>query len=198
MKTMDTVGLKTADNRKGEVLSMDPKKFILWLFIVASIMIFASQTSAYLVKRAEGNWTEFDIPSIFTYSTFVLLLSSLSMHWAYLSAKKDNFAQLKAAVVITFVLGMGFVAMQLEGWKVLDSMNVFFVGNPSGSFFYVFSGLHVVHLFMGLVMLLIALVAAFRMNIHSKRLRLIEICATFWHFLDILWLYLFVFLLTFH
>lgn len=195
---MDTMELKNTGNRKGEVLSMDPKKFILWLFIVSIVMLFASQTSAYLVKRAEGNWTEFEIPSIFMYSTFVLVLSSITMHWAYLSAKRDNFAQVKLAVSITFVLGMVFLGMQFEGWKELVDMKVFFVGNPSGSFFYVFTGLHGIHLMMGLMLILVALVAAFRMNIHSKRLRLIGICATFWHFLDVLWVYLFVFLLTFH
>ncbi len=195
---MDTVGLKTKESRKSDVLSMDPKKFILWLFIVSIVMIFASQTSAYLVKRAEGNWIEFDIPAIFTYSTFVLILSSVSMHWAYLSAKRDNFVQLKAGVAITFVLGMIFLGMQYEGWRELVRRDVYFVGNPSGSFFYVFTGLHGAHLLMGLLLLLTALVAAFRLNIHSKRLRLIEVCATFWHFLDVLWVYLFVFLLTFH
>jgi cytochrome c oxidase subunit 3 len=88
--------------------------------------------------------------------------------------------------------------MQFEGWKQLVAMNVYFVGNPSGSFFYVFTGLHGFHIITGLIVLLFALIAAFRLNVHAKNLRRIQICATYWHFLDILWLYLFVFLLTFN
>ncbi|GAB2783152.1 hypothetical protein GCM10027275_28800 [Rhabdobacter roseus] len=181
-----------------ETLSMDPKKFILWLFIVSIVMLFASQTSAYLVRRAEGNWLEYQIPVIFSYSTVVLFLSSLFMQWAYYSAKKDNFANLKIAISITFVLGMAFLWMQFQGWKELVAMKVYFVGNPSGSFFYVFTGLHGFHLISGLLVLLYALVAAFRMKVHAKSLRQMEICTTYWHFLDVLWLYLFFFLLTFN
>jgi cytochrome c oxidase subunit 3 len=179
-------------------LAMDPIKFILWLFLVSIIMLFASQTSAYLVRRAEGNWLEFEMPVIFWYSTVVLIASSVSMHWAYLSAKKDQFKQLKTAISITFVLGLSFLWMQFEGWKQLVAMNVYFVGNPSGSFFYVFTGLHGFHIITGLIVLLAAFTAVFRLNVHSKNLRRIQICTTYWHFLDLLWLYLFVFLFTFN
>ena len=181
-----------------ETLAMDPIKFILWLFLVSIIMLFASQTSAYLVRRAEGNWLEFEMPVIFWYSTAVLIVSSSAMQWAYFAAKKDQFKQLKIAISITFVLGLVFLWMQFEGWKQLVAMNVYFVGNPSGSFFYVFTGLHGFHIISGLIVLTTALVAAFKLNIHSKNLRRIQICTTYWHFLDILWLYLFVFLLTFN
>lgn len=179
-------------------LSVDPKKFILWLFIVSIVMLFASQTSAYLVRRAEGNWLEFNMPVIFWYSTAVLLLSSISMHWAHYSAKKDNFTNLKIAISVTFVLGLTFLWMQFQGWREMVDMKVYFVGNPSGSFLYVFTGLHAFHLISGLLVLLYALISAFRSKVHAKRLRRIEICSTYWHFLDILWVYLFFFLLTFN
>lgn len=195
---MDTTQQYSVSAKPEETLSMNPKKFILWLFIVSVVMLFASQTSAYLVRRAEGNWVEFDIPRIFWYSTIVLVVSSLSMQWAYWSAKKDNFANLRTAISITFVLGLVFLWMQFEGWKELVAMNVYFVGNPSGSFFYVFTGLHGFHLISGLIVLLVALVSAFRLKVHAKSLNQIEICATYWHFLDILWVYLFFFLLTFN
>ncbi len=180
-----------------ETLSMDPKKFILWGFIVTIIMLFASQTSAYLVRRAEGNWVEFAIPQIFWYSTVVLIMSSISMHWAYLAAKKDNFNTLKIAISITFVLGLAFLEMQFEGWKDLVAQNIYFVGNPSGSFFYVFTLLHGGHLITGLIVLCVTFIAAMRLKVHAKNLRRIEICTTYWHFLDILWVYLFAFLLYF-
>ncbi|WP_138482207.1 cytochrome c oxidase subunit 3 [Dyadobacter bucti] len=195
---MESVHQYKVDKEPQETLAMDPMKFILWLFLVSIIMLFASQTSAYLVRRAEGNWLEFEMPKIFWYSTVVLLLSSIAMQWAYFSAKKDQFKQLKIAISITFVLGLVFLAMQFEGWKQLVSMNVYFVGNPSGSFFYVFTGLHGFHIISGLIVLFFSWMAAFRLNVHAKNLRKIQICVTYWHFLDILWLYLFVFLLTFN
>ncbi len=180
-----------------ETLSMDPKKFILWLFIVSIVMLFASQTSAYLVRRAEGNWLEFEIPQIFYYSTAVLMASSLFLQFAYFSAKKDNFNMLKIAISITFVLGIAFLVMQFQGWKDLVAQNVYFVGNPSGSFFYVFTFLHGFHLITGLIVLCVTFVSALQLRVHAKALRRIEICTTYWHFLDILWIYLFVFLIYF-
>jgi cytochrome c oxidase subunit 3 len=120
------------------------------------------------------------------------------MHWAYLAAKKDNFGSLKIAISITFALGMAFLYMQFQGWVELVNQKVFFVGNPAGSFMYIFTGLHGFHLISGLTVLIFALVAAFRVKIHAKSLNQIEIAATYWHFLDILWLYLFFFLVYFH
>ena len=181
-----------------ETLSMNPKKFILWLFIVSIIMLFAAMTSAYLVRRAEGNWLEYTIPTVFSYSSVALVLSSLTMQWAYMSAKKDNFGSLRIAISITFALGVAFLYMQFQGWVQLVDQNVFFVGNPAGSFMYIFTGLHGFHLISGLIVLVFALVAAFRFKIHAKNLNRIEIATTYWHFLDILWLYLFFFLIYFH
>ncbi len=181
-----------------ETLSMNPKKFIVWMFVVSIVMLFAAMTSAYLVRRAEGNWLEFKMPAIFMYSTVVLLISSVSMHWAYQAAKKDDFGTLRTAISITFAFGLAFLVMQLLGWKDLVAQNVYFVGNPSGSFMYVFTGLHAFHLISGLIVLLYALRASFQLKIHAKNLTQLEVCMTYWHFLDILWVYLFGFLLYFN
>ncbi|MFD3394963.1 cytochrome c oxidase subunit 3 [Aquirufa sp. OSTEICH-129V] len=175
--------------------SVNPKIFTMWLFIVSIVMLFAAFTSAYLVRKAEGNWVEFNLPDLFYYSTGVLIASSISMHAALIAAKKDQFNALRLSISITFVLGLLFLVMQYYGWSQLVEMNVYFVGNPSGSFVYVFSGLHGLHLISGLVVLLVALVAAFRLKINAKALTQIKICSTYWHFLDALWVYLFLFLL---
>lgn len=198
MKEEELESIKWVEEEPEEQLSMNPRKFILWLFVVSIVMLFASMTSAYLVRRAEGNWLEYTIPSVFTYSTVVLILSSITMHWAYLSAKKDRFISLRIAISITFALGMAFLVMQFEGWKDLVSQNVYFVGNPAGSFMYVFTGLHAIHLISGLIVLVFALKSAFQMQVHAKSLEQMQISATYWHFLDVLWLYLFVFLIYFH
>ncbi len=181
-----------------ETLSMNPKKFIMWLFIVSIIMLFAAMTSAYLVRRAEGNWLEYTIPAVFSYSTAVLIFSSLSMQIAVWAAKKDKFGIMRLAISITFVAGLIFLYMQFQGWVQLVDQKVFFVGNPAGSFMYVFTGLHAFHLISGLIVLLFALKAAFQLTIHAKSLDQLEIASTYWHFLDVLWLYLFAFLIYFH
>ena len=105
---------------------------------------------------------------------------------------------MRLAISITFVAGIAFLYMQFQGWVQLVELKVFFVGNPAGSFMYVFTGLHAFHLISGLVVLLFALKAAFQLNIHAKNLDQMEIATTYWHFLDVLWLYLFAFLIYFH
>ena len=176
-------------------LSMQPKKFALWLFMVSSSMLFAAWTSAYLVRQGAGNWVIFDLPGLFWFNTGVILLSSVTMHWAYVSAKRDNLGALKAALFVTLGLGLAFLVGQYFAWAELVSNKVHFVGNPSGSFVYVLSGVHGLHIVSGIVFLLIVLVPALKDKIHSKNKLSLELCTTYWHFLDGLWLYLFVFLL---
>ncbi|PQA54048.1 MULTISPECIES: cytochrome c oxidase subunit 3 [Siphonobacter] len=177
--------------------SFHPKKFMLWLTIAAITMSFAGWTSAYLVRRAEGNWLEFEIPMIFWYSTGVLLVSSLFMHLSVRAAKKDQFGQLKTAISITFALGLVFLYLQVEGFYELVHQKLFLVGNPAVSFFDVLIFIHGLHIISGLIVLIFAFVAAWRMQIHAKKRDRIEMAAMYWHFLDALWLYLFIFLLNF-
>jgi len=179
-------------------IAMHPKKFALWLFIVSVVMIFASLTSAFIVRQGEGNWLEYDLPEILWFTSVVILLSSASMHWAYVSAKNDQMSNLKLALSITSVLGIVFLIGQWFSWVALVERDVYFVGNPAGSFMYVLTGLHAVHLISGVIFLIIVLISSFKYQIHSKRMNTMEMCATYWHFLGGLWLYLFMFLLLNH
>ena len=178
-------------------LAMNPKKFAMWLFIGSVTMLFASLTSAYIVRQAEGNWLHFELPGILTISTVVILLSSVTMQWAYWSAKKDNLKMVKMLVSVTTLLGVAFLVLQFLGWKDLVANQVYLVGNPSGSFLYVITGLHGFHIISAIVFLIIVLVSTFRFRVHSKNLLQMEMCTTYWHFLGGLWLYLFVFLLLY-
>ena len=180
-----------------KTLAMNPKKFAMWLFIGSVVMLFASLTSAYIVRQAEGNWLYFELPSILTVSTIVILLSSVTMQVAYWAAKKDRLEMVKILVTVTSVLGLTFLILQFEGWTALVANQVYLVGNPSGSFLYVITGLHALHLISAIVFLLIVLVSTYRYRVHSKSLTQIEMCTTYWHFLGGLWLYLFVFLLLY-
>lgn len=177
-------------------LAMHPKKFALWLFIVSIVMLFAALTSAYIVKQSDGNWLSFELPGIFAINTGIIALSSITIHLAYVAAKKDELSKTKWMLLATILLGILFLIGQYVSWSELVENNVYFVSNyASGSFIYVFTGLHAIHLVSGLVFLLITFVSSIQLRIHSKRLVQIEMCMTYWHFLGGLWLYLYLFLL---
>ncbi|MBT1705240.1 cytochrome c oxidase subunit 3 [Chryseosolibacter indicus] len=177
-------------------LSMHPQKFALWLFIVTVIMLFGAWTSAYIVKRGDIGWSEIVIPNLFYVNTGIIVLSSISMVWAVNAARKDNLEKLKLAISITTILGVAFLVGQFLAYGEMIAMKEFFTGgNVSHSFMYVLSGAHALHVIGGVVFLLIVLTASFKNKVHSKSMVRIEMCATYWHFLDILWLYLFIFLI---
>jgi cytochrome c oxidase subunit 3 len=179
-------------------MAMHPKKFAMWLFLASVIMLFAAWTSAYLVRRADGNWQIFDLPSMFYVSSLIIILSSISMQVGYYSAKKDNASTVKIWVTVTAILGLMFLITQLIGWQQLINNRIHFSGgNPSASFVYVLSGMHGVHVISAVVFLVIVWNSARQLKINSKNLAQIEMCATYWHFLGALWLYLFIFLLYF-
>ncbi|SEG38334.1 cytochrome c oxidase subunit 3 [Algoriphagus boritolerans] len=179
-------------------ISMHPKKFALWLFMVSVVMVFAGLTSAYIVRQAEGNWLEYELPSIFWVTSGIAVASSLTLHWAYFSAKKDNFLNLKIGMLLTVLLGIAFLVGQWYSWVAMVDRDVFFVGNPSGSFLYVFTGLHAAHLISGVIFLIIVLISTLKLKVHSKAMDTMEMATTYWHFLGGLWLYLFMFLLLNH
>ena len=176
------------------MISMHPQKFGLWLFMASVLMLFAAFTSAYIVRQGEGNWLEFDLPPLLSYTTVVIVLSSISLHWSYLAAKKDNLKQVKSGVVITAILGAIFLVGQVTAWGQLVEANVFFVGNPAGSFLYILTGIHGLHLVSAVIFLIFILIATFKYEIHSKNMARMDMCVTYWHFLGALWIYLFIFL----
>ena len=181
-------------NRNFKLKSVNAKKFALWLFIVSICMLFAGLTSAYIVKKSDGRWLQFDMPDMFLYSTLVLVLSSIAMHWTYLKAKDNSLKAVKIGITATAAIAIVFFYMQYLSWVKLVSQDVFLVGNPSGSFVYIFSGLHLAHLIGGLVFLLVVFLDTMNYKVHSKSMLAIEMCTTYWHFLGGLWIYLYLFL----
>lgn len=187
---MERVDIKIVEESK-KPLAMNPKVFGLWIFLGSVVMLFAALTSACIVRRADGNWLNFELPSVFWLTSVIILLSSVTMQWAYVSAKKNERTTSRLMLILTLVLGLIFLVGQVYGWAGLVIAKAYWVGNPAGSFVYVLTGLHAVHLVSALVVLILAIPAVTRRN---PMLRL-QLCATYWHFLGILWLYLFVFLL---
>ena len=179
-------------------LSVHPHKFALWLFIVSIVMIFASLTSAFIVKQGDGSWLDYNLPSMFWYTTGLLIASSVLLQWGYVAAKADQFSRLTLLLTIVTLLGITFLIGQWLAWGQLVDMDVYFVGNPAGSFVYVLTGLHAFHLISGIIFLIVVLVSSLKRKVHSRNLVRMEMCVTYWHFLGALWVYLFVFLIFYH
>lgn len=180
--------------RDRRAMGMNPSKFIVWLFIVSITMLFAALTSAYIVKQSGGEWLNFNLPGMFWITSTIILVSSITMQLALKSAKEDRFNGLKTYLILTALLGVAFLFGQYQSWKQLVDIDVYFVGNPAGSFMYVLTGLHAVHIISGLIFLLVIIGSSFKLKIHSRSLVRIQMCTTYWHFLGGLWLYLFLFL----
>ncbi len=174
-----------------------PHKFALYAGMASILMMFAALTSAYLVRQAAGNWQEYQVPEIFYISTIVLLASSACIHYAYAAFAKGQKFKYQMTLTVTFFLGIGFIILQYYGWNALYNIGVPLDGNPSGSFFYVISGLHALHILGGLTALGVAVFHAFTLpfEVTANRKHRFSLVTQYWHFVDVLWLYLFVFIL---
>ena len=173
-------------------------KPLLWIGMVSMVMIFASLTSAYVVRMEKGDWLQFELPQLFYVSTAIIIVSSVTMNWVLSAAKKNDLKTIKSASFITLLLGLSFVVCQFKAWGVLVDQKIFFAGkysNAAGSFLYALTGLHMAHLAGGIIALLVVWIKALGKRYNSENLLGIRLCAIFWHFLDALWIYLFLFLL---
>jgi cytochrome c oxidase subunit 3 len=173
-----------------------PQKFAMWVGCGSLMMMFASLTSAYIVRQSAGNWLEFPLPSIFGVSTVAIVLSSVSLQGAFISFKKGKERPYKMLLGLTFLLGMVFLILQYSGWVAMKAMGVPLTMNPSGDFVYVISWIHAAHVIGGIAALTVAMIHAFGLKFRpgSKRLLRLELTTTYWHFVDFLWVYLFLFL----
>jgi cytochrome c oxidase subunit III len=172
-----------------------PLKLTLWVGIASIVMMFAAFTSAFVVRRSAGNWYEFKLPDIFFINTLVLIISSLTMHLSYNAFIKGREKTYKNMLLVTFALGILFVVLQYKGWEAMTAMGATFTVNPSSSFIYLISGVHAAHVLGGLVALTVAMVFAFILPYKPtprRRLRF-ELVVHYWHFVDILWIYLIIF-----
>ncbi|MCB0482008.1 MAG: cytochrome c oxidase subunit 3 [Flavobacteriales bacterium] len=170
---------------------------LLWVGILGIVMMFAGLTSGYIVRQEEGNWLVFELPTMFSIGTVFMILSSGSMYWATRSVKKSNSIGVKWGLGVTLFLGLAFCISQYIAWGQLVDMGVYFTGksaNASGSFLYVISGMHLVHLFAGVLSLIYTFARALNNSYDAQNNLGIRMCALYWHFLDILWVYLFLFL----
>lgn len=176
-----------------------PHKFLLWIAIASICMMFAGWTSAFMVRKAQGNWLFFTMPTAFWISTFVILASSLTMHFSIKEFKKRNMGLYKKLISLTAILGVLFMLLQFWGFYDMHVAGITLASNGegvSGSFIYVISGVHLLHMLGGVIALVIVFfVVNFRRRTKVYTSNGLEILGTYWHFVDVLWIYLFLFFL---
>lgn len=173
-----------------------PHKFTLWVAIGSILMMFAGLTSAYIVKRSQASWLMIEIPMMFWYSTATILASSVTVQLALKALKKREMINYKRLLLVTAVLGVLFIVLQVAGFSQFAAQDIRLVGagsNASYSFLLAISGLHGVHVLGGVVALVVIAIRALNSSTRSYSTVPLEIAATYWHFVDALWIYLFIF-----
>jgi cytochrome c oxidase subunit III len=173
-------------------------KLLLLFGMISMFMMFAGLTSAYLVSASRKDWVHTMIlPPAFLISTILIIMSSITVHLAKKAIQKDNQKNTTIFLLATLVLGIAFVFFQFRGFSQIVEMGYFFTGSESSvtsSFLYVLTILHLAHLFAGIISLLIVIYNHFKQKYNASQSTGIELAAMFWHFLDFLWVYLFLFL----
>jgi cytochrome c oxidase subunit 3 len=173
-----------------------PHKFTLWVAIGSILMMFAGLTSAYIVKRSQASWLMLEIPVIFWYSTAAILASSITVQLSLKALKAREMMTYKRWLMITAVLGVLFLVLQIVGFKQFGANDIRLVGagsNASYSFLLAISGLHGLHVLGGVIALVVFAIQAFRVATRNYNTVPLEVAATYWHFVDALWIYLFIF-----
>jgi cytochrome c oxidase subunit III len=179
-----------------------PARLNLWLFMLASSMLFAATVSAFIVHRPDAQsrqaWTAFDLPIFFLYSTIIVVLSSISVYYAHKMAKNDELAANKHLLWVTTVLGVLFCVSQYFGWQQMVKLDLTFVNarpeDISASYVWVITMLHFVHILGGIGLLIATWIQSIRLNVHKKSMGLMTITHTYWHFVGVLWIFLYLFL----
>lgn len=171
-------------------------KPLLWVGMVGILMAFAGLTSAYLIRHSDSDWVSFELPNSFFISTASILLSSITLILAKRAVKKDDLKQVKQFVGLSLIFGLGFVIAQFYSYGVLVENGHYFTGsNISSSFLYVLTGVHLAHVISGIIVLIVLLVRSLMEKYTAEEHLGLSLGSTYWHFLDVLWIYLLLFLL---
>lgn len=180
----------TVSNQRKKI---HPHKFTLWVGLGSIIMMFAGLTSAYIVKGSQPEWATVEMPTIFYYSTAVIVASSITIQMALKAFRERSMMQYRRLITVTAILGAVFIIMQLIGFSQLWNKGIDFKGSGAGQFLYIIFGLHVLHVLGGVITLLVMFLKAFSSKVRNYNPVTIELASTYWHFVDLLWIYLFVF-----
>jgi len=189
------------ENKSNVEKRVRARKMMLWFGIISLCMTFAGLTSAFIVSSSRPDWVDnFQLPNAFMWSTLVIVLSSLSLMYAKKAIIDEKRTLANAAIVLTFILGVIFIILQFSGFQSITEEGYYFTGsssNVTASYIYLIAFLHVVHIGSGMVVLLVLIYNHFKNKYKKGQMLGFELGATFWHFVDVLWLFLFFFFIYF-
>jgi cytochrome c oxidase subunit 3 len=185
----------------------EPFRFMVWLGIASSVTVFTMLLVTYVIRRTGSGWVNIKLPTVFLISTVVIMLSSFTLNNAMLAFRHERFGNYRTNLATTLGLGVLFILLQGWGWRQLVLAGVGLEGNPAGGFIYIISGIHLLHILVGLIFLGIVLgeallrrpyIDSFVYSVNPPNRLKIKLIALYWHFVDILWIGLFLFLLVHH
>jgi cytochrome c oxidase subunit 3 len=171
----------------------------MWVGLASIAMMFTSLSSAYIVRSASSNdWVSLPMPRMLLVSTALILASSAAIETARRKFKAALHALYSRWLFVTVILGLGFLGAQLVAWRQLARRGIYLASNPHSSFFYLLTGAHAVHLLGGLLGLTLLWLRSRRpvieQSLVARRKAATDAVAIYWHFMDALWIYLFLLL----
>lgn len=171
---------------------LETAKLGIWVALGSMTMLFAAFTSAYIVRSAGNDWIPLQIPTILWVNTAVIMLSSVVMEMARRAFLAWRPVAFRKWLLATAVLGVMFLTGQLLAWRQLAEQGIYLQSHPHSSFFYVLTGVHALHLLAGVLALFYVLILATRYRLTPGDSSSPVVCATYWHFVGLVWLYLMV------
>jgi cytochrome c oxidase subunit III len=191
---------KGGDNGAGRRFSPEKYRITMWVLLAAIVMMFVALSSAYIVLSGSSDqWRPIRMPKMFFLSSGIILLSSATIHRAARSLREEAKRRYERWLAVTLLLGLGFLISQLLGWRELVAQGVYFRGHPHSSFFFLFTGVHGVHLLGGILALTWLVAQGLRNTgegLGTKRKALVDVVSLYWHVMDGLWIWLFLLLLV--
>ncbi len=174
------------------------KKTMMWFAMVSMAMVFAGLTSAYVVSKTRKDWaTDLVFPNAFIYSILVIVASSVTFYFVKNAIEKGDRGKATLLLLATLVLGLTFIFLQFEGFGDIIRQGYHFTGPTSNiitTFMFIIVVTHLAHIFGGIIVLLVVIYNHFKQKYKSGQTLGLELGAMYWHFVDFLWVYLFLFL----
>ena len=171
-------------------------KPMLWVAMISMVMFFAGLTSAFVISMEREDWVSFDLPATLYISTLLIILSSITIFLSQKLLKQDKLKTSFLLLIATLILGLGFIWCQYDGFLELKSKGLYFTGKQSTvstSFIIGITFMHILHLIAGVIVLLVVIYNHYKKKYSSADTLGFELGAIFWHFVDVLWIYLFLF-----
>ena len=195
---MSSVFVNNMNSEEFKHNKIHSKKLVLWFALGSITMMFTALLSAYIYKQSSGHWMFIELPISFIYNTLIIVVSSITIQWSFKMVKINNLIRAKKLLILTLFLGLCFLIGQYFSWIEMVSNEVYLIDprSVSGSFVYILSGLHALHIIGGIIALIVMVYKIFKNKLNKYNTLGLELTLTYWHYLGLLWVYIYVFLLV--